>query len=953
MKKTTVRFAAVGTVLLLGALAIALAQHDSRQRARDSQPAAKAIPEAPQPILVDAIEPTFHAADSPADHFAGSFTPPPDSLVRANDNPPPGRPLLGTPPSLTPASGPNHNPLRAAVPTPANNERLGEEPTDDEPVEPLGAVEDDSAVALASGEGEATGLPSGLPALPSLPAGFGAQPLPVQSPPSSPSIKPSSPAPTLPSPPPSLSASAASLPSAPPSLSASPIGSSPGNAPNGPTNSSSNGQSSPTPSTTLGGLSSVPPGWVSSAVPNQTPTHQNLSDTQRPAMPATSLPPASRAGQQSWLQAPSMPSTGPSSSSAGSLSGTASGGAAVGTSALPKPGAPGSQPPSSPPSLPSSTLPSSASPASAQPSAGAISSRLSDTPASPPAPNPPQGTSALPSVQSLQPPAGSAPPSLGNRPLAPSATLGSPEPYRADAEALGEYYQNSPHPSGQPNSAATGQPSAMAPAQPRGQLASGNARSLLAGTALGSLVSNQPGNRQLDGSQNPIMLIQKRTAGECQVGKRATIIITVRNSGNATAHDVQVIDSVPSGASFAEAMPATTPTPEGVLVWQLGEMPPGDERTINLQIIPERQGELGSVASVRFAAQASVRTLATLPKLELTHTAAPDVLIGSQHAVDVVVKNVGTGVARNVRLEADLPSNIHHESGDAGLEASFGDIAPGESKHIRLNSIAAEAGQGACTIRALTDDGLQQEQKIDVQVLAPALQATISGPSKRYLDRQATFEIIIQNTGTASATNCEFMLRLPAGLNFNTANKHGAYDPDQHAVLWSVPEFPAGHSESVELTVLPVEVGTLAMTFQGMADLGVKTHAQGSLSVEEPAELAFTIEQDADTIELSASTTYTVEVQNVGRADHHVQVTVQLPPGSKILKVDPVKYSIQGDQLVFEPVPEMPSHASHKFRFEVQHAQAGTQIVRAQLKSQNRPTPVIKEEATEVYNDRN
>ncbi len=54
------------------------------------------------------------------------------------------------------------------------------------------------------------------------------------------------------------------------------------------------------------------------------------------------------------------------------------------------------------------------------------------------------------------------------------------------------------------------------------------------------------------------------------------------------------------------------------MVWKLGEMGPNDERTITLQIIPERQGEMGSTAAVRFAAQASMRTTATLPKLELS-----------------------------------------------------------------------------------------------------------------------------------------------------------------------------------------------------------------------------------------------------------------------------------------------------------------------------------------------
>ena len=170
-------------------------------------------------------------------------------------------------------------------------------------------------------------------------------------------------------------------------------------------------------------------------------------------------------------------------------------------------------------------------------------------------------------------------------------------------------------------------------------------------------------------------------------------------------------------------------------------MGPNDERTITLQIVPERQGEMGSTAVVRFAAQASMVTLATLPKLELTFQSEPDVLIGGMHAIDVHVRNVGTGVARNVKLEADVPKNLRHDTGDTVLEAEFFDIAPGESKRIRLQTIAAEPGAASVALRALTEDGVQQEQTAELRVLAPALEAVITGPNRRYLDRQATFQI--------------------------------------------------------------------------------------------------------------------------------------------------------------------------------------------------------------------
>ena len=72
-----------------------------------------------------------------------------------------------------------------------------------------------------------------------------------------------------------------------------------------------------------------------------------------------------------------------------------------------------------------------------------------------------------------------------------------------------------------------------------------------------------------------------------------------------------------------------------------------------------------------------------------------------------------------------------------------------------------------------------------------------------------------------------------------------------------------------------------------------------------------------------------------------------------VLKVDaPVQARVDGDQLRFDPIPQMDGRASQKFRVEVRHGKVGTQKVSAQLRSQNRPTLVIKEEATEVYNDR-
>ncbi len=497
-----------------------------------------------------------------------------------------------------------------------------------------------------------------------------------------------------------------------------------------------------------------------------------------------------------------------------------------------------------------------------------------------------------------------------------------------------------------------------APAQPAWPSASsntGNSTASRTPAALTALVSNQPGNRYLDGSQNPSLIIQKRAPEEIQVGKKATFVISVRNAGNATAHDVRVVDSVPQGVRFSGSAPEAAPTTDGILTWNLGEMAAGDERTITVELIPEVQGEVGSNALVYFAAQASVRTVATLPKLEFELKSQSEMLIGSRQQVQVIVKNSGTGVARGARLEVDLPELLKHDLGQSLLSANLGDISPNAVQPITLDLAAVHPGQASVVFRAVSDDGVLAEKVLPIDVLAPQLTASIDGPKLRYLDRQATYQIVIKNIGTTAATNLDFVVHLPSGLRYISANNSGNYDTTRHTVTWGLHELPAGQPAPIELTVLPVELGPQAISLIAVGDLQLRAEAKAQVMVDGLADLAYTVGQDNGTIEVGATSTYSVQITNMGnKSDKDVRLAVQLPSGAKLVDVKAqVPHRAEGNQILFDPIPEMRNKDQYTYRFQVQHTQPGTQIVRTQLTSANWPVAVIKEEGTLVYNDQN
>ena len=374
--------------------------------------------------------------------------------------------------------------------------------------------------------------------------------------------------------------------------------------------------------------------------------------------------------------------------------------------------------------------------------------------------------------------------------------------------------------------------------------------------------TGKPGEKCLEGPQQPTLVIQKFAPGEIQVGKPAKFVVQVRNAGAQSADDVTIRDEIPQGTKLVSTSPNAT-TEGSHIVWQLGKLSPGEDRTVEMQLMPTAEGEIGSVATVSYSAQASVKTHCTMPQLAIRMTAANEVMIGSQQHVKIEIRNPGTGDATGVMLFENVPPNVKHAAGPA-LEFEIGTLRPGETRELDLVLTAEKAGKVVNALTARADGNLQVQQQVEFEVIAPALTVALDGPERRYLERPATYEVSVENPGTAAAHDVQIVTKLPKGMRFVRANNMGEYDAATHAVYWSLAELPKGERGTVELVAMPIETGPQTLQVEGHAQQGLADHKQREIVVEGLAAIMFEVRDLEDPIEVGGETGYEIRVVNQG-----------------------------------------------------------------------------------------
>ncbi len=451
-------------------------------------------------------------------------------------------------------------------------------------------------------------------------------------------------------------------------------------------------------------------------------------------------------------------------------------------------------------------------------------------------------------------------------------------------------------------------------------------------------------------TQSPTVTVEWRSTGAVTVGQESTCDLVVKNSGSATAQDVEVEASFPANVRLVSANPKPESATE--LVWEFDEIAAGEEKIVQVKFIPVERGEVAAAANVRFTGAASTSFAVTEPLLSIRLEGSSEVMVGENASQTLMISNPGTGTAANVKVEALIPAGLEHARGEK-LSMDLGNLAPGENRPIRLALTAVAGGRQVIEVHATADNGLVQSAASEITVIAPSLAASIEGPSLRYLGRHATYTLHVKNDGAAGTDNVRVMHKVPDGFEFVSAERGAQYDPQNRMLNWFVGRLDRGEAAQVAVVLNAKSTGEFTHFVRATSEHGAISDTEVTTRIEGAASLVIDVLDLDDPVEVGVETAYEIRVKNEGTAPaQNVGLTCELPAGMEFLTASGSSSHANDNELVvFQPVADVPAGKTLTYTVKVKGTLSGNMRFRTKVSSDSLAEPLASEEMTKIYGE--
>ena len=199
------------------------------------------------------------------------------------------------------------------------------------------------------------------------------------------------------------------------------------------------------------------------------------------------------------------------------------------------------------------------------------------------------------------------------------------------------------------------------------------------GSFVSSAVATADGGLSAEASattvvRQPRLSITKFGPDERFLGRSAEYEITVTNTGDTTANNVTITDTVPTGMSFVSASNGGS-FGSGQVAWNIASLAPGQATTVSHKLRATGRGVARSTAWARAicadastSAETTIIGIAAL-SLEVVDTADP-IEVGDAATYEIRVTNQGSADATSIQLTCELPNGQEFMNGNGPSNAT-------------------------------------------------------------------------------------------------------------------------------------------------------------------------------------------------------------------------------------------------------------------------------------------
>lgn len=428
--------------------------------------------------------------------------------------------------------------------------------------------------------------------------------------------------------------------------------------------------------------------------------------------------------------------------------------------------------------------------------------------------------------------------------------------------------------------------------------------------------------------------------------------IVVRNAGARAVEGVRVEEPLPPGAQLLASDP-TGQTKGDRLTWDLGTVEAGGERRLKVELRPPDAAEMHLHPSLVFSAATGLRTQVVRPPLAIDMKAdRGKTARGGGVVFDIRVWNRGTETIHNVKLYDRLPAELRHpaqsEKRILGI-VNFGDLEPGQSRPISLETTAIKAGRCRNEIIAQADGGLEARATVDVDISEPALSLKVEGPKQGQTRQQLEFQLEVANPGPRPAAKVRVEQSLPRSFEVISATTGAGLDEAKHALVWSLYDLAPGQRQTIAFRVKANTVGDWPLYATASAENVPETHQASVVRISGASLLTLEVRAGEDSLAVGEETECELHIFNEGDAAcAGVRLTAWLPEEATPLDAHgPTRGKIDRQQVSFAPLEQLPPGGNTIYRIRVRAGRAGRGPLRVEAAAE-REQPVRKEISLQI-----